>query len=131
MASPTPNDEPSSSPQESSSTPNPPQRSNDDLTEGRKLAAKVREEMMVYAAAHQNDPPRRKKDLPSEQITSGDSSKPRHHGGPIRLLSINGELTELGKRKEQERLAKLAATATSDEGGKESTAAGSEEASAS
>ncbi|KAF2709194.1 hypothetical protein K504DRAFT_467173 [Pleomassaria siparia CBS 279.74] len=119
MVSPTPNNDPSSSPQDSWSTPNPPQRSN-----------KAAEELLARAAANQNGPPRREKILPSERIdlsgrpgfaTSGDWPKTKNIGGPVRILSKNGELTELGKRVEQERLAKLAAaaTATSDDGGKE------------
>ena len=52
----------------------------------------------------------------SSNDDSEDGPKTR---GPIRLLSMNGKLTELGKRVERERLAKLAAegngTATSDD----------------
>jgi hypothetical protein len=126
MASPTPNNDPFSSPQDSSSTPKPPRRSNN-----------AAEELVARAAADQNGPPRREKILPSELIdlsgrpgfaTSGDWPKTKNIGGPVRILYKNGELTKLGKRVEQERLTKLAAaTATSDDGGKEKPVAGSAE----
>ena len=131
MASPNPAHDPYPSPKNSSPTPNPPKRSN-----------KAAEELLARAAANQNGPPRREKILPSERIdlsgrpgfaTSGGWPKTKNIGGPVRILSKNGELTKLGKRVEQERLAKLAAatTAISDDGGKQNPVAGSAEESSS
>jgi hypothetical protein len=90
MASPLPENNSSSSPQDSSSTSNPQRNPKKDL--------------VAWSLAHQNDPPHREKIKP----TPGDW--PKNHGGPIRITSNDGVLTEYGKKKEQERLAKLATT---------------------
>ena len=68
------------------------------------LVNQAREEMQARLAAHENDPPRRSKIKPTP------GPWPKNHGGPIRILSKDGVLTEYGKKVEQERLAKLAAT---------------------
>jgi hypothetical protein len=70
------------------------------------------EDVLAWAAAHQNDPPHREK----IERTPGDGRK--NHGGPIRITSKDGVLTEYGEKVERERLAKLAA-ANQDEGGKQ------------
>lgn len=59
---------------------------------------------MAWAAAHRNDPPHREKieRMPGDGRTN--------HGGPIRIISKNGVLTEDGKKVEQEQLTKLATT---------------------
>lgn len=62
------------------------------------------EDVLVWAAAHRHDPPHREK----IERTPGDGR--RNHGGPVRITSKDGVLTEYGKKLEQERLAKLAAT---------------------
>jgi hypothetical protein len=93
MASPVPDadDNPSSSsPQNSSAASN--------------LVSKVRKEIQARLAAHENDPPHREKIKPTP------GPWPKNHGGPIRILSKDGVLTEYSKNVEQERLAKLAAT---------------------
>ncbi|KAI8935135.1 hypothetical protein NX059_007729 [Plenodomus lindquistii] len=90
MASPVPDTNPSTSTQESPSTSN--------------SHSKAVEELHAWAAARRNDPPHREK----IERTSGDGRI--GHGGPIRIISKDGILTEYGKKVEQERLAKLAAT---------------------
>jgi hypothetical protein len=72
--------------------------------------SKTVEDMIAWAAAHQNDPPHREK----IERTPGDGR--RNHGGPIWIVSKDGVLTEYGKKVEQERLAKLAATNENGEG---------------
>jgi hypothetical protein len=116
MSSPTPTEKPSLSPQDdSSSSSSPPKRS------------QLAEDVLARAAANRDGPPRREKILPSERIdlsgrpgfaTSGEWPKTKNIGGPVRILSKDGDLTELGKRVEQEQSAKSAAAkATSEEGG--------------
>lgn len=113
MASPTPDNDTSTSPQDTSSTPDLSQRVN-----------KIKEEAIARAIANQDGPRRREKILLSDLTGLGG----RPGSGPIRILSNNGVLTELGKKVEQERLAKLAAaTATTDDGEKEKPTAGSAE----
>jgi hypothetical protein len=68
------------------------------------------EDMTAWASAHKDDPPHREK----IERTPGDGRK--NHGGPIRIISKDGVLTEYGKKVEQERLAKLAATNENGEG---------------
>jgi hypothetical protein len=97
MASPAP-DNPPPSPQDGSSILNP--------------RSKPVEDILAWAAAHKNDPPHREK----IERTPGDAH--RNHGGPVRFTSKDGVLTEYGKKLEQERLAKLAAT-NQNGGGKE------------
>lgn len=55
---------------------------------------------MAWAAAHRNDPPHREKieRMPGDGRTN--------HGGPIRIISKNGVLTDYGKKVEQEQLTK-------------------------
>lgn len=67
--------------------------------------------MLAQLAAHENEPPQRAKVKPTP------GPWPQNHGGPIRILSKDGVLTEYGKKVEQERLAKLAA-ANENEGEK-------------
>ncbi|KAL1612957.1 hypothetical protein SLS60_001187 [Paraconiothyrium brasiliense] len=113
MASPTPDNDTSTSPQDTSSTPDLSQRVN-----------KIKEEAIARAIANQDGPQRREKILLSDLIGLGG----RPGSGPIRILSNNGVLTKLGKKVEQERLAKLAAaTATTDNREKEKPTAGSVE----
>jgi hypothetical protein len=99
MASPSPNNNLSSSPQDNSLTLNTPHR-----------RSKLAEEVLAHAAANRNGPPRREKILPSERIdlsgrpgfaTSGDWPKTKNIGGPVQILSKDGILTELGKKVEQ------------------------------
>lgn len=90
MASPVPDNNSSSSPQDSSSTSNP--------------QSKPKKDLLAWSLAHQNDPPHREK----IERTPGDGRI--NHGGPIRITSQDGVLTEYGKKLEQERLAKLATT---------------------
>ena len=60
------------------------------------------ENILDWSRRNQNAPPcRRRNPTPP--------GGPRNHGGPIRITSSNGVLTEYGKKLEQERLAKLAA----------------------
>lgn len=125
MAPPTPNDDASSSPvQDSSPRPNP---------TFSKHMEKAIADSMAWAAAHQNDPPQRERIVPSERIDV--SGRPKNHGGPIRILSKDGVLTELGKRAERERLEKSAAAEAAgtkeDDGGKGKSVAGSTEESSS
>ena len=96
MASPVSGNNSSSFLQDSSSTPN--------------SRSKPVEDLLAWAAAHKNDPPHHKK----IERTPGDGR--RNHGGPIRITSKDGVLTEYGKKVEQERLAKLATT-NENEGG--------------
>jgi hypothetical protein len=96
MASPVPDNNPSSSQQDSSSTSNP--------------RSKPTQDLLAWSAAHKNDPTHREK----IERTPGDGR--RNHGGPIRITSKDGVLTEYGKKVEQERLAKLAATNENREG---------------
>ena len=98
MASPVPDNNPSSSQQDSSSTSNP--------------RSKPVEDVLAWAAAHKNDPPHREK----IERTPGDGR--RNHRGPVQITSKHGVLTEYGKKVEQERLAKLATT-NENGGGKE------------
>jgi hypothetical protein len=98
MASPTPNNNSPSSLQESSSTSTP--------------RSKPVEDLIAWATAHKDDPPHREK----IERTPGDRRV--NHGGPIRIISKDGVLTEYGKQVEQERLADLAAT-NKNGGGKE------------
>jgi hypothetical protein len=126
MSSSTPTEKPPLSPQDNSSPSNsPPKRS------------QLAEDVLARAAANRDGPPRREKILPSERIdlsgrpgfaTSGEWPKTKNIGGPIRILSKDGVLTELGKRAEQEQSAKSAAAkATSEEGGERVIVAGSAE----
>jgi hypothetical protein len=126
MSSPTPTEKPSLSPQDDSSSSNsPPKRS------------QLAEDVLARAAANRDGPPRREKILPSERIdlsgrpgfaTSGEWPRTKNIGGPVRILSKDGVLTELGKRAEQEQSAKSAAAkATSEEGGEREIVAGSAE----
>ena len=84
------NNSSSSPPQNSSSASNPP--------------SKPRKDLIAWAIAHQNDPPYREKTerAPGEERIG--------HGGPARITAVNGVLTEYGKQKKQERLAKLDTT---------------------
>jgi hypothetical protein len=68
------------------------------------------EDMIAWAVAHKDDPPHREK----IDRTRGDGRK--NHRGPIRIISKDSVLTEYGKKVEQERLAKLAATNENREG---------------
>jgi hypothetical protein len=90
MASPVPDNNPSTSTQDSLSTLNP--------------QSTPIEDILAWAVAHRNGPPHREK----IERTPGDGR--RNHGGPIRITSKDGVLTEYGKKLEQERLAKLATT---------------------
>jgi hypothetical protein len=130
MSSPIPTEKPSLSLQDDSSASNsPPKRS------------QLAEDVLARAAANRDGPPRREKILPSERIdlsgrpgfaTSGEWPKTKNIGGPIRIISKDGVLTELGKRVEQEQTAKSAAAkATSEEGGERVAVAGSAEESSS
>jgi hypothetical protein len=85
-----PNNNPSSSPEDNSSTLNP--------------RSKPVEAVLAWAAAHQNDPPHR------EKIEQTSGNGPKIYKGPVRITAQNGVLTEYGKKVEQERLARLAAT---------------------
>jgi hypothetical protein len=67
------------------------------------LVNKVKEEIIARLAAHENDPPQRASIKPTP------GPWPKNHGGPIRILSKDGVLTEYGRKVEQDRLAKLAA----------------------
>jgi hypothetical protein len=127
MASATPKNELSSSPQDSPSGPMPPE-----------TLKKMIEDIKARAAAEQHAPRRYEKILPSQRIdlsgrpgfaTSGDLPYTKNGGGPLRIISRNGELTELGKKLERERSAEsaAAAVATSDDGNKENPTAGSAE----
>ena len=98
MPSPVPDNKPSSSLQDGSPTSNPQNRPVEDI--------------VAWSIAHRNDPPHRKK----IERTPGDGR--RNHGGPIRITSKDGVLTEYGKKLEQEQLSKLAAT-NENKGGKE------------
>jgi len=83
MASPVPDNNPLSSLQDSSSTWN--------------SRSKPVEGLVAWAAAHKNDSPHREK----IERTPGDGR--RNHGGPIRVTSKDGVLTEYVKKVEQER----------------------------
>jgi hypothetical protein len=95
MASPVPNNNSSSSPQDSASTSN--------------SQSKPKEDIVAWAIAHMNDPPHREK----IERTPGDGRK--NHGGPIRIISKDGVLTEHGGKIEQEQLVK--SSTTNDTGG--------------
>ncbi|XPS75550.1 hypothetical protein M3J09_007625 [Ascochyta lentis] len=81
MASPVPNNNPSSSLQDTSSMANP--------------RSKPVEDLVAWAMAHQNDPPHREK----IERTPGDGRI--NHGGPIRITKKDGILTEYGKKVER------------------------------
>jgi hypothetical protein len=98
MAFSIPNNNSPSSLQESSSTSTP--------------RSKPVEDLIAWATAHKDDPPHCEK----IERTPGDGRV--NHGGPIRITSKDGVLTEYGKKVEQERLAELAAT-DKNGGGKE------------
>lgn len=95
--------------------------------------------MVARAAANTNGPPHREKVLPSERNDlsarpgiSSSGGRSYNPGGPVRILSKNGVLTELGRKVEKERLAKLAAaTATDENGGEREAVTGSAEESSS
>jgi hypothetical protein len=61
------------------------------------------EHILAWARRNQNAPPCRP---PPDTTPRGERL---NHGGPIKILSRDGVLTEYGKKLEQERLAKLAA----------------------
>jgi hypothetical protein len=98
MASSIPNNNSPSSLQESSSNPTP--------------RSKPVEDLIAWATAHEDDPPHREKieRMPGDGLVN--------HGGPIRITSKDGVLTEYGEKVEPERLTELAAT-DKNGGGKE------------
>ena len=70
------------------------------------------------AIANRNGLERRKR------IPRVDDGQRRHHGGPIRIIAIDGVPTALGIRLEQEHLAKLAAEAAKESEGEEEAGCG-------
>jgi len=75
-----------------------------DSSSASNLPSKPRKDLIVWAITHQNDPPYREKTerVPGEERIG--------HGGPARITAVDGVLTEYGKQKERERLAKLGTT---------------------
>ena len=66
-------------------------------------------DLKAWHKANKDGPPHHEK----IERTPGDGRK--NHGGPIRITSKDGVLTEYGRKLEEERLAKLATT--NDTGG--------------